>query len=46
MGNVLEVIREGIMDGDMNLTTEKVQEAIDAGTAPGTIFEMPAVALL
>ena len=39
MENVLEVIREGIMEGDMPLTQEKVQEAIDAGIAPGDILQ-------
>jgi 5-methyltetrahydrofolate--homocysteine methyltransferase len=46
MGNVLEIIREGIMDGDMNLTKEKVQEAIDAGTAPGEILQEGLVAAM
>jgi len=39
MENVLEVIREAIMEGDMPLTQEKVQEAIDAGVAPGDILQ-------
>jgi methanogenic corrinoid protein MtbC1 len=34
MENVLEVIRQAIMEGDMPLTQEKVQEALDAGVAP------------
>ncbi len=39
MENVLEIIREGIMDGDMNLTKEKVQEAIDAELDPNEILQ-------
>jgi 5-methyltetrahydrofolate--homocysteine methyltransferase len=39
MENVLEVIREAIMEGDMPLAQEKVQEAIDAGVAPGDILQ-------
>lgn len=39
MENVLEIIREGIIDGDMNLTKEKVQEAIDAGLDPNEILQ-------
>jgi len=39
MEKVLDVIREGIMEGDMPLTQEKVQEAIDAGIAPGDILQ-------
>ena len=39
MENVLEVIHQGIMEGDMNLTQEKVQEAIDAGIEPGVILQ-------
>jgi len=39
MENVLEIIREGIMEGDMALTQEKVQEAVDAGIAPGDILQ-------
>jgi len=39
MENVLEVIRQGIMEGDMFLTEEKVQEALDAGIAPGDILQ-------
>ena len=46
MENVLEVIREGIMDGDMNLTKGKVQEAIDAGIAPGDILQEGLVAAM
>lgn len=46
MENVLEVVREGIMDGDMNLTKEKVQEAIDAGVAPGEILQEGLVAAM
>jgi len=39
MENILEVIHQGIMEGDMNLTQEKVQEAIDAGIEPGVILQ-------
>jgi len=39
MENILEVIRQGIMEGDMFLTEEKVQEALDAGIAPGDILQ-------
>ncbi len=39
MENVLEVIRQAIMEGDMPLTQEKVQEALDAGVAPGDILQ-------
>jgi len=46
MENVLEVIREGIMEGDMPLTQEKVQEAIDAGIAPGDILQEGLVAAM
>lgn len=46
MENVLEVIREGIMEGDMPLTQKKVQEAIDAGIAPGDILQEGLVAAM
>ncbi|MBN2390067.1 MAG: corrinoid protein [Anaerolineae bacterium] len=46
MENVLEVIRQGIMEGDMPLTQEKVQEAIDAGIAPGDILQEGLVAAM
>jgi len=46
MENVLEVIREGILEGDMNLTQEKVQEAIDGGVAPGNILQEGLVAAM
>ena len=46
MENVLEVIREGIMEGDMPLTQAKVQEAIDAGIAPGDILQEGLVAAM
>jgi len=39
MENVLEVIYQGIIDGDMPLTQEKVQEALDAGIEPGDILQ-------
>jgi len=47
MESILEVIHQGVMEGDMNLTQEKVQEAIDAGLEPGTILQsglIPAMA--
>ena len=46
MEKVLDVIREGIMEGDMPLTQEKVQEAIDAGIAPGDILQEGLVAAM
>lgn len=46
MENVLEVIRQGIMEGDMPLTQVKVQEAIDAGIAPGDILQEGLVAAM
>jgi 5-methyltetrahydrofolate--homocysteine methyltransferase len=46
MENVLEVIRQGIMEGDMPLTQEKVQEAIDAKIAPGDILQEGLVAAM
>ncbi|HOU15251.1 MAG TPA: corrinoid protein [Anaerolineae bacterium] len=46
MENVLEVIRQGIMEGDMPLTQEKVQEAIDAKIAPGDILQDGLVAAM
>ena len=39
MENILEVIHQGVMEGDMGLTQEKVQEAIDAGIEPGVILQ-------
>jgi 5-methyltetrahydrofolate--homocysteine methyltransferase len=39
MENILEVIHQGVMEGDMALTQEKVQEAIDAGIEPGVILQ-------
>ncbi len=46
MADVLEVIRESIMEGDMHLTEEKVQEAIDAGMAPGKVLQEGLVAAM
>jgi 5-methyltetrahydrofolate--homocysteine methyltransferase len=46
MENVLEVIRQGIMEGDMPLTQKKVQEAIDAKIAPGDILQEGLVAAM
>ena len=46
MENVLEVIRQGIMEGDMPLTQAKVQEAIDANIAPGDILQEGLVAAM
>ncbi len=46
MENVLQVIRQGIMEGDMPLTQEKVQEAIDAKIAPGDILQDGLVAAM
>jgi 5-methyltetrahydrofolate--homocysteine methyltransferase len=37
--SILKVIFEGVMEGDMALTQEKVQEAIDAGIAPDSILQ-------
>ena len=39
MENVLEVIHQAVMEGDMALTQEKIQEAIDAGIEPGVILQ-------
>ncbi len=39
MENILAVIHQGVMEGDMALTQEKVQEAIDAGVEPGVILQ-------
>jgi len=39
MENILEVIHQGVMEGDMALTQKKVQEAIDAGVEPGVILQ-------
>ena len=47
MENILEVIHQGVMEGDMALTQQKVQEAIDAGVAPESILQdslIPAMA--
>ncbi len=47
MENVLEVIHQAVMEGDMDLTQEKVQEAIDAGIGPDVILQdslIPAMA--
>jgi 5-methyltetrahydrofolate--homocysteine methyltransferase len=38
MENKLEIIREGIMDGDMHLVEAKVQEALDEGVAASEIL--------
>ncbi len=46
MENVLEVIRQGIMEGDMPLTQAKVQEAIDAGVAANDILQEGLVAAM
>ncbi|HNT78157.1 MAG TPA: corrinoid protein [Anaerolineae bacterium] len=46
MENILEVIRQGIMEGDMSLTEEKVQEALDAGVAPGDILQEGLIAAM
>lgn len=47
MESILAVIHQGVMEGDMGLTQEKVQEAIDAGVGPGVILQdslIPAMA--
>ena len=38
MENILEVIREGIMEGDMHLVQDKVTEALEAGIGAGDIL--------
>ncbi len=38
MENKLDVIREGIMDGDMHLVEDKVHEALDEGTSAPEIL--------
>ena len=38
MANKLEVIREGIMDGDMHLVQEMVQAALDEGTSASDLL--------
>ena len=38
MENILEVIREGIMDGDMHLVQDKVTEALASGVSAGNIL--------
>ena len=38
MGNKLEAIREGIMDGDMHLVEEMVQAALDEGTSASDLL--------
>ena len=38
MENILEVIREGIMDGDMHLVQDKVTEALASGISAGDIL--------
>lgn len=46
MENVLEVIHQAVMEGDMGLTQEKVQEAIDAGIEPGVILQDSLIAAM
>ena len=36
---VLEVIHEGILNGDRDVTKEKVQEALDGGIAPSAVLQ-------
>jgi len=38
MDNILVIIREGIMEGDMHLVQDKVTEALDAGVGAGDIL--------
>lgn len=38
MDNILEVIREGILDGDMHLVQDKVTEALESGMGAGDIL--------
>ncbi len=46
MDSLLEVIRRGVMEGDMPLTQEKVQEAIAAGVAPSDILQEGLIAAM
>ncbi len=46
MENVLEVIRQSIIAGDMPLTQQKVQEAIEAGIGPSDILQEGLVAAM
>jgi len=39
MADVLAVIREGILEGDRDLTTKKVQEALDSGHTPEVVLQ-------
>ncbi|MDF1515913.1 MAG: corrinoid protein [Anaerolineae bacterium] len=38
MGNILDVIREGIMEGDMHLVQDKVTEALESGITAGDVL--------
>ncbi|HOT92058.1 MAG TPA: corrinoid protein [Anaerolineae bacterium] len=46
MENVLEVIRQSIIEGDMPLTQQKVQEAIEAGVGANDILQEGLVAAM